>query len=37
MTQNEKFQIKRRAVCRNLWQQLGGGPDAPVKLLFVAL
>ena len=37
MTQNEKFQIKRRAVCRNLWQQLGGGPDAPVKLRFVAL
>lgn len=37
MTQNEKYQIKRRTVWRNLWQRLGGVPDFPVKLLFVAL
>ena len=37
MTRNEKYQIKRRTVWRNLWQRLGGGPDPPVKLLFVAL
>ena len=37
MTQNEKYQIKRRTVWRNLWQRLGGVPDLPVKLVFVAL
>lgn len=37
MTRNEKYQIKRRTVWRNLWQRLGGVPDLPVKLLFVAL
>ena len=37
MTRNEKFQIKRRTVWRNLWQQLCGISDAPVKLMFVAL
>ena len=37
MTQNEKYQIKRRTVWRNLWQRLGGVPNLPVKLLFVAL
>lgn len=37
MTRNEKYQIKRRTVWRNLWQRLGGVPDLPVKLVFVAL
>ncbi|MGF0007163.1 hypothetical protein ACQRBP_07510 [Eubacteriales bacterium SGI.150] len=37
MTRNEKFQIKRRTVWRNLWQRLCGISDAPVKLMFVAL
>lgn len=37
MTQNEKYQIKRRTVWRNLWQRLGGVPNLPVKLLFAAL
>jgi len=37
MTRNEKYQIKRRTVWRNLWQRLGGVPDVPVKLLLVAL
>ena len=37
MTQNEKYQIKRRTLRHDFWQRLGGVPDAPVKLLFVAL
>ena len=37
MTRNEKYQIKRRTVWRNLWQRLGGVSDLPVKLVFVAL
>lgn len=37
MTRNEKYQIKRRTVWRNLWQRLGSVPDLPVKLVFVAL
>ena len=37
MTQNEKYQIKRRMVWRNLWQRLGCVPGLPVKLLFAAL
>lgn len=37
MTQNEKYQIKRRTLRRDFWQRLCGRPDLPVKLLFVAL
>lgn len=37
MTQNEKYQIKRRTLRRDFWQRLCGSPDLPVKLLFVAL
>ncbi|MCI6569158.1 MAG: hypothetical protein MSF32_09725 [Dysosmobacter sp.] len=37
MTQNEKYQIKRRTLRRDFWQGLCGSPDLPVKLLFVAL
>ena len=37
MTQNEKYQIKRRTLRRDFWQGLCGNPDLPVKLLFVAL
>lgn len=37
MTQNEKFQIRRRTIRRDVWQRLGGGSGVPVKLLCVAL
>ena len=37
MTQNEKYQIKRRTLRRDFWQRLCGSSDLPVKLLFVAL
>lgn len=37
MTQNEKYQIKRRTLRRDFWQRLCGSPDLPLKLLFVAL
>ena len=37
MTQNEKFQIRRRNALRNLWQKLSGTPDFPVKLALAAL
>ena len=37
MTQNEKFKIRRRTPWRGFWLRLCGIPDAPVKLLFVAL
>ena len=31
MTRNEKFNIKRRTVWRNLWQRLGGGFVESIK------
>ena len=37
MTQNEKFQIRRRNTLRNLWQKLSGTPEFPVKLVLAAL
>ena len=37
MTQNEKFQIRRRTIRRDFWQRLGGGSVGSVKLLFVVL
>ena len=37
MTNNEKFQIKRRAARRNFWAGLCSTPDLPVKLLGVLL
>ena len=37
MTQNEKFQIRRRTIRRDFWQRLGGDSGVSVKLLFVAL
>lgn len=37
MTLNEKNQIKRRAVWRNLWQRLSLVSDEPLKFLFLAL
>lgn len=37
MTRNEKFNIKRRMVWRNLWQRLGGNADMSAKLMFAAL
>ena len=37
MTQNEKFQIRRRNTLRNLRQKLSGTPGFPVKLALAAL
>ena len=37
MTQNEKFQIRRRNTLRNLRQKLSGTPGFPVKLVLAAL
>ena len=37
MTNNEKFQIKRRTARRNFWSGLCSTPDLPVKLLGVLL
>ena len=37
MTQNEKFQIRRRTIRRDFWKRLGGGSVGSVKLLFVVL
>ncbi len=37
MTQNEKFQIQRRNVLRNLWQKLSGIPDFSAKLALAVL
>ena len=37
MTQNEKFQIRRRNTLRNLRQKLSGTPEFPVKLVLAAL
>ena len=37
MTQNEKFQIRRRNTLRNLRQKLSGTPDFSVKLVLAAL
>ncbi len=37
MTQNEKYQLKRRMVWRNLWQRLGWSPVCPSSWLFAAL
>lgn len=37
MTQNEKFQIRRRNALRNLWKKLSGTPEFPVKLVLAAL
>ena len=37
MTQNEKYNIKRRTVWRNLWQRWGGNADMSAKLMFAAL
>jgi len=37
VTQNEKFQIRRRNTLRNLRQKLSGTPGFPVKLVLAAL
>ena len=37
MTNNEKFQIKRRTARRNFWAGLCSTPDLPIKLLGVLL
>lgn len=37
MTRNEKFNIKRRTVWRNLWQRLGGVSGLSVKLALAAV
>ena len=37
MTRNEKYNIKRRTVWRNLWQRLGGLPGLSVKLALAAV